>query len=129
MSDNPSDYRPADTSTHEWSEFASCVNRFEYMFPTDSDWQGIDAARSICAECPVRFECLTEAMDNGEQFGMWGGLTPAERTSMRRRVSRNNLRVRNEGVGELMHLEDLIEAAATDATDVINNAIESEDAA
>ena len=36
-------------------------------------------AKAICAICPVRAECLEYAVRVGEQHGIWGGLTEAER--------------------------------------------------
>jgi WhiB family redox-sensing transcriptional regulator len=36
-------------------------------------------AKSICAECPVRAECLDYALSIREPHGIWGGLTEAER--------------------------------------------------
>jgi WhiB family transcriptional regulator, redox-sensing transcriptional regulator len=36
-------------------------------------------AKSICAECPVRIECLDYALSIREPHGIWGGLTEAER--------------------------------------------------
>ena len=41
----------------------------------------INALRGICASCPIWKDCLTYAFKN-EQYGMWGGLTSQERTSM-----------------------------------------------
>lgn len=40
--------------------------------PTDERWSP-DHAGAICAACPVRIECLTEAISNGERHGIWGG--------------------------------------------------------
>lgn len=37
------------------------------------------AARGVCAECPVRAACLAWAVENGEKYGMWGGLSEAQR--------------------------------------------------
>lgn len=42
-------------------------------------------ARKVCAECPVRAECLDAAIARHEKFGMFGGLTPPER----RRYAKN----------------------------------------
>ncbi|MFE5628443.1 WhiB family transcriptional regulator [Streptomyces sp. NPDC056543] len=39
----------------------------------------------VCLACEVRTECLEYALDNGEQFGIWGGLTEKERARLRRR--------------------------------------------
>ena len=37
-----------------------------------------DEPRSICATCPMRDECLKDAIDRKETWGMWGGKTPQE---------------------------------------------------
>lgn len=37
-----------------------------------------EAAKRICAECPVKRECLDWALDNSE-YGTWGGQTEKER--------------------------------------------------
>ncbi|MFM8798718.1 MAG: WhiB family transcriptional regulator [Fluviibacter sp.] len=42
-------------------------------------------AKSICAGCPVRVQCLEYAIGNNEQFGIWGGLSYKERLELRRR--------------------------------------------
>lgn len=41
-------------------------------------------AKAVCLACPVRPECLDWALDNGEMFGIWGGLTERERRRLRR---------------------------------------------
>lgn len=41
--------------------------------------------RAVCLGCPVREECLEEALADPELVGMWGGTTGAERRNMRRR--------------------------------------------
>ena len=40
-------------------------------------------AKRICARCPVRSECLEYGLEHGEQFGIWGGLTPRELRQVR----------------------------------------------
>ncbi len=42
-------------------------------------------ARSVCVGCPVRTECLAEALDNRLEWGVWGGLTERERRAVLRR--------------------------------------------
>jgi WhiB family transcriptional regulator, redox-sensing transcriptional regulator len=39
-------------------------------------------AKRICADCPVSRECLDYAMRVNEPFGIWGGLTEAERRQL-----------------------------------------------
>jgi WhiB family redox-sensing transcriptional regulator len=43
------------------------------------------AAKRVCAECPVRQQCLEHALALPEQFGIWGGLTEMERAEESRR--------------------------------------------
>jgi WhiB family redox-sensing transcriptional regulator len=37
------------------------------------------AARAVCTTCSIRVACLDFAVDTVQQFGVWGGLTAAER--------------------------------------------------
>jgi WhiB family redox-sensing transcriptional regulator len=46
------------------------------------------AAKAVCARCPVREDCLDHALETGEQFGIWGGLTADERREIRHRPVR-----------------------------------------
>jgi WhiB family transcriptional regulator, redox-sensing transcriptional regulator len=49
----------------------------------------IARARAICAQCPVQRECLEFAMESGQDFGVWGGLSEGERRALRRKQSRH----------------------------------------
>jgi WhiB family transcriptional regulator, redox-sensing transcriptional regulator len=42
-------------------------------------------AKLVCLACPVRTECLAEALDNRIEFGVWGGMTERERRALLRR--------------------------------------------
>jgi WhiB family redox-sensing transcriptional regulator len=42
-------------------------------------------AKALCFGCPVRTECLAEALDNRYEFGVWGGMTERERRSLLKR--------------------------------------------
>lgn len=42
------------------------------------------AAKQICAQCPVRRECLEYALRVDESFGIWGGLNEQERRQLSR---------------------------------------------
>jgi WhiB family redox-sensing transcriptional regulator len=42
------------------------------------------AARSVCGQCKVREQCLEYALNNKEQFGIWGGTSERERRRLRR---------------------------------------------
>jgi WhiB family transcriptional regulator, redox-sensing transcriptional regulator len=33
----------------------------------------LERAKALCAECPIRRECLDAALDRAEPWGVWGG--------------------------------------------------------
>lgn len=75
----------------DWRDSAACLNRDpEIFYPHGTD-QGqeetvpIIQAKRICGNCPVRGDCLAEAIARRDAFGIWGGLTPAERRALLRR--------------------------------------------
>lgn len=47
-----------------------------------------DAARALCAGCGVRDACLQYALFVQEPYGIWGGLTEAERRRLLRTSAR-----------------------------------------
>ncbi len=42
-------------------------------------------AKLVCRGCPVRTECLAEALDNQIEWGVWGGMTERERRAVLRK--------------------------------------------
>ncbi|MDH6143508.1 MULTISPECIES: WhiB family transcriptional regulator [Kitasatospora] len=44
------------------------------------------AAKQVCARCPVRDACLSHALRVREPYGVWGGLTEDERAELLRPV-------------------------------------------
>jgi WhiB family transcriptional regulator, redox-sensing transcriptional regulator len=40
----------------------------------------IRAAKALCGRCPVQSECLEHALAAPEEYGIWGGTTPWERS-------------------------------------------------
>lgn len=67
-----------------WQSRAACLASSPSLFFADSSGEGSDQAIAVCADCPVRAECLQYALDNNETLGVWGGTTPRQRTRMRR---------------------------------------------
>jgi WhiB family redox-sensing transcriptional regulator len=49
------------------------------MFPDGADQK---RARQLCAGCPVRSDCLAEALDHRIEWGIWGGMTERERRTL-----------------------------------------------
>lgn len=40
-------------------------------------------AKAVCATCPVMAQCLAWALQVGEPYGVWGGMTADERHALR----------------------------------------------
>lgn len=90
------DRRPALTLTPEaWHDRAACKGMDPDLFvPQREDTMPKECA-TVCAACEVRKACLDYAMRTREPFGIYGGTTPAQRRSIRRRQNRKAQRVRN----------------------------------
>jgi WhiB family redox-sensing transcriptional regulator len=70
-------------TVHDWTTMAACN-------ATDPDQlfvQGAaqNRAKAVCMGCPVRTECLADALDGRAEFGVWGGMTERERRALLRR--------------------------------------------
>ncbi len=55
----------------------------EKFFP--SDGVGVEIARRICFECPVKEPCLEHALRNRIDHGVWGGCSERERRRILKR--------------------------------------------
>jgi hypothetical protein len=89
QSDHPQRTEPAGRA---WRDRAACRDVDpERFFPAAEDGPGlraqVAAAKAICARCPVRAECLAEALAR-IPFGIAGGLTEHERRQLRRTHNR-----------------------------------------
>lgn len=77
------------SSEQTWRRRASCRGApADLFFPerAQSDPERLEQAKRLCATCPVSKACLVAGM--AERYGIWGGLTPAERRALRRRRQR-----------------------------------------
>lgn len=61
-----------------WMKDSLCLEHPDVAF-FPARGQDTRPAKQICATCLVRDECLTFALDSGEHFGVWGGLSERER--------------------------------------------------
>ncbi|MET7550801.1 WhiB family transcriptional regulator [Streptomyces sp. NPDC005500] len=69
-------------ATAYWSERAACRSSDPALFGAAAEQK---RAKAVCNGCPVRTECLVEALDNRIEFGVWGGMTERERRALLRR--------------------------------------------
>jgi WhiB family redox-sensing transcriptional regulator len=78
--------------TGGWRDDAACrsldTNLFFPIGETGDAVHQTEAAKAICAVCPVQAECLEFAMSTNQQAGIFGGLNEHERRSLRRRRAR-----------------------------------------
>lgn len=65
----------------EWTLLARCRDMADALFPEGKEQKRV---RSLCMGCPVRSECLAEALDNRIEWGVWGGMTERERRQLLR---------------------------------------------
>ena len=65
----------------EWTLQAKCRDMADALFPEGKDQK---RARNVCMGCPVRMECLIEALDNRIEWGVWGDMTERERRHLLR---------------------------------------------
>jgi len=68
----------------EWSKFAKCRGGdIEHWFADITSGReariAILEAKKVCTMCIVRNQCLEYAVNNKEEYGVWGGLTARER--------------------------------------------------
>ena len=72
----------------EWQYQGACRNLdTEQFFHPEGERGGTrrrrdDAAKAICAQCPVIAECREYALAAQEPYGVWGGLTQEERREL-----------------------------------------------
>ncbi len=69
----------------EWQTKAKCREiGTEAFYPDTRSDPVANAAKRICATCPVRDECLQWALDTGDTWAVLGGTTPEERRPLQR---------------------------------------------
>ena len=72
-----------DTRAGEWTAQALCHTGDPDMLFQRGAAQNL--AKLLCRSCPVRTQCLADALDNRVEYGVWGGMTERERRALLRR--------------------------------------------
>src|SRR6478735_4578122 len=79
---------PLDSSDSDWRRQAACREMDSDLFfdPNDESRRAkqerISLAKTICQQCPVLIVCRDYALQRGEPYGVWGGLSEYERALM-----------------------------------------------
>ena len=77
-----SDYRWASPTREPWMADAVCAQTDPDLFFPEAGGSS-KAAKKLCADCPVKASCLAYALKNGEEHGVWGGLSGYELKALR----------------------------------------------
>ncbi len=76
----------------DWRHQAQCLDEDpELFFPIGNTGPAllqIEEAKAVCRRCPVVDTCLKWALENGQDAGVWGGLSEDERRALKRRTAR-----------------------------------------
>ncbi|MDH6225264.1 WhiB family redox-sensing transcriptional regulator [Streptomyces sp. MJP52] len=62
--------------------------------PTAARLSREEAAKRVCSRCPVMVECREHALLQPEPYGVWGGLTAAERRLVLARRRRREIELK-----------------------------------
>ncbi|KAB7756469.1 transcription factor WhiB [Mycolicibacterium phlei DSM 43072] len=80
----------------DWRHKAVCRDEDpELFFPVGTSGPAlaqIADAKLVCNRCPVTTECLTWALESGQDAGVWGGMSEDERRALKRRNARTKAR-------------------------------------
>jgi WhiB family transcriptional regulator, redox-sensing transcriptional regulator len=72
----------ADVREMDWADGAICAEVDGELFFVEKGGS-TRPAKLICSRCTVREPCLAFALERGEEFGVYGGLSPRERRSLK----------------------------------------------
>ncbi|SEA72616.1 WhiB family transcriptional regulator, redox-sensing transcriptional regulator [Bowdeniella nasicola] len=76
----------------DWRHKAKCLTEDpELFFPignTGPALTQIEEAKAVCRQCDVQETCLKWAIENGQDSGVWGGMSEDERRALKRRTAR-----------------------------------------
>lgn len=80
----------------DWRHRAACRDEDpELFFPigtTGPALMQVEDAKAVCMSCSVTEACLNWALENGQDAGVWGGMSEDERRALKRRRARARAR-------------------------------------
>ena len=75
-----------------WFNRAACVGEDpELFFPDGNTGPALvqtEQAKAVCRRCEVAAACLKWAIDSGQDYGVWGGMSEDERRTLKTRHTR-----------------------------------------
>ena len=81
----------------DWRHKSACREEDpELFFPigtTGPALMQIEDAKTVCRRCEVQEQCLNWAIENGQDAGVWGGMSEDERRALKRRRARARARM------------------------------------
>jgi WhiB family redox-sensing transcriptional regulator len=80
----PDEYIEYILEARDWIDKGLCRGADPDLFYPERG-ESTREAKSVCAICPVKRECLEYGVSNVEKFGIWGGASERERRAIRRR--------------------------------------------
>ena len=82
--EEPTDDAGSGAAEQTWMARARCRGHApQEFFP--SDGVGVERAKKLCVQCPVKVECLEYALSYRIDHGVWGGCSERERRRILRR--------------------------------------------
>lgn len=74
-----------------WADYGMCRALPDLFYNSEDEAKSTRrrkeaAAKKLCGRCPVIEACRRHAMDQRELYGVWGGMTEAERHRLAGRV-------------------------------------------
>lgn len=108
----------------QWHAQARCLGTSDTLFfgTNEPDVRppytlgDIKRARLLCADCPVARQCLSTALSNREEYGVWAGSTRKQRKRMLSRIDTATSNVDDEVEQHLASIRVEISADVTGAT-------------
>ena len=66
-----------------WKDLSNCLGVDPDLFFPERG-ASTREAKEVCRGCEARIDCLEYALQTGEKFGIWGGMSERERRRIRR---------------------------------------------
>jgi WhiB family redox-sensing transcriptional regulator len=97
-------------SNEFWRESANCRKLGPGIFFSENDEGSLSRkndthAKKVCSNCAVKTDCLSYALNEQIKFGIWGGFTARERSSIIRKLALDDYTtISSELVNKSLHM-------------------------